>query len=249
MEKQIQNAIAFIKTLDVSGCITGSCLLDYFEGQDVDVFAYNEKSFTQLLFALHYNNAFQITDPLEHWKFDKFLKEENKYAKFGINTIKFTYNTCVDVNVVYKKNCTDVFSVIKSFDLNIICKGYDLQTKQELDLSGDSSTTKIADWNRWNQAYYSKEIWEVSRILRQLTRCFKYHKRGYNTDLVVSKYLELIENIERYRNIFSSENFDERLKNLRSSCSILKKICEVWLQSHEIEDKDIELINQIIKKL
>lgn len=249
MKKQIQAAIEFIKTLDVSGCITGSCLLEYFEGQDVDVFAYNEKSFTQLLFALHYNDAFQITDPLEQWKFDKFLKEENKFAKFGINTIKFTYNTCVDVNVVYKKRCTDVFSVLSSFDLNIICKGYDLQTKQTLDLTGDSGVTKITDWNRWNQAYYSKEIWEVSRILRQLTRCFKYYKRGYNTDLVVIKYLDLIANIERYRNIFKSENFDVRLKNLRNDCTIIKKICEVWLETHHIEDNDIKLINEIIQKL
>ena len=41
MKEQISNVIDFLKGTDVAGCITGSCLLGYFEGQDVDVFLYN----------------------------------------------------------------------------------------------------------------------------------------------------------------------------------------------------------------
>ena len=54
MKQQIENSIDWIKEQDVDGCITGSCLLDYFEGQDVDVFLYNEKSFTKLFYAMYH---------------------------------------------------------------------------------------------------------------------------------------------------------------------------------------------------
>jgi hypothetical protein len=38
MKEQISNAVEFLKRTDVHGCITGSCLLGYFEGQDVMFF-------------------------------------------------------------------------------------------------------------------------------------------------------------------------------------------------------------------
>ena len=41
MKQQVENAIKWIKEQPIQGCITGSCLLDYFEGADVDVFVYN----------------------------------------------------------------------------------------------------------------------------------------------------------------------------------------------------------------
>ena len=43
MKEQINSAIEWIKTQDIEGCITGSCLLEYFEGQDIDVFCYSLK--------------------------------------------------------------------------------------------------------------------------------------------------------------------------------------------------------------
>lgn len=104
MKEQIDNVIEWIKGQPVKGCITGSCLLEYFEGQDVDVFMYDEKSFTKLLFAMHFNSMFTIIDPLEKWKFDQYInKNEDKFYKFGLITIKFTYNTCVTVNIILKK--------------------------------------------------------------------------------------------------------------------------------------------------
>ena len=42
MREQIDNAIALIKQQDINGCITGSCLLDYFQGQDIDIFVYDK---------------------------------------------------------------------------------------------------------------------------------------------------------------------------------------------------------------
>lgn len=250
MKQQVENAITWIKEQPIQGCITGSCLLDYFEGADVDVFVYNEKSFNKILFAMLHNPMFSILDEMENWKFQRYINvEEKSYSKFGITTIKFTYNTCIDVNVVLKKNCNNIFSVLSSFDMDLISKGYDIEAKEYLDLTYNSAVTKIASWNKWNPMYHSDEVWAISRVLRQLERTFKYYKRGYNTDAVVLKYMELIDNIEKYESIFSSENFNEKLKLTKLNIAVLKQICQVWLSTHTISDDEIKLLKETIKLL
>jgi len=250
MKEQIEKAIAYIKTIDVKGCITGSALLEYFEGQDIDVFAYNEKSFNKLYYTLTLNPMFQILDPLELWKAKAFEDRDfNSKNTGGVSTIKIMYNTCTPVNIILKKSADNIFAVLSSFDMNIIAKGYDLQTKQYLDLSEGSQITKIADINKWNPAFLSNEIWQISRILRQLERCIKYHKRGYNTDNVVLKYLELIDKLEQYESIFNSEAFNERLKIIQENVATLKEICNLWLKTHEISDEGLILLQQKIREI
>lgn len=248
MKEQINNVIEWLKEQPIKGCITGSCLLDYFEGQDVDIFVYDEKSFTKLLFAMHHNPMFTILDPIEKWKFQQYIdKNQDNFYKFGLVTIKFTYNTCIPVNIIVKKNCRDIFSVMSSFDMDIIAKGYDIETKQYLNLS--ENLDKKATWNKWNTAFYSSEIWQISRILRQLERCFKYYKRGYDVDEVVKKYIELIGKLQDFTNIFDSENFTEKLKITKDNTAIVKQICELWLETHEITDEQIELLKIKTKEI
>lgn len=250
MKEQVEKAINWIKEQNVRGCITGSCLLEYFDGQDVDVFLYDEKAFTELYYAMYHNPMFTILDKLEIWKSDMFRQRENfnntKHAS-GVTTIKFMWNTCVPVNIIFKKNCSNIFSVLSSFDLNIICKGYDLQAKEYLDLT--TNPGRIASWNKWNPAFQSTEIWSINRILRQLERVFKYHKRDYNTDAVVLKYMELIDTVQEFQSIFSSENFNEKLKITQENTLIIKKICELWLKTHEITEEQIELLKIKIKQI
>lgn len=249
MKEQIELAIEWIKKQPIKGCITGSCLLDYFEGQDIDCFVYDEKSFTKILFAMHHNDMFTILDPLEKWKFEQYIdKNDSSFYKFGLITIKFNYNTCIPINIILKKRCTDIFSVLSSFDLDIICKGYDIQTKQYLDLSKNGES-KIATWNKWNTTYYSDEIWAISRILRQLTRCIKYHKRGYNTDDVIIKYIELLNKLQDFQSVFSSETFNDKLKTTQENTIVVKQLCELWLKTHEINEKQLELLETKIKEI
>jgi len=249
MKEQINNAIKWVKEQPIRGCITGSCLLDYFPDQDIDVFTYDEKSFKKILFAMYHNDMFTILDPIENWKFQQYIdKPYDNFQKFGLTTIKFTYNTCVDVNVIVKKKAKDIFSVLSSFDLDIISKGYDIETKQYLDLS-QGLPDKVATWNKWNTTYYSDEIWAMSRILRQLTRCFKYHKRGYNTDAIVLKYIELLNKLQEYESIFSSENFNDKLKITQENTIIIKQLCEMWLKTHTISDEQIKLLEIKIKEI
>ena len=117
-----------------------------------------------------------------------------------------------------------------------------------MDLS-ENKDTKVATWNKWNTAFYSGEIWQISRILRQLERCFKYHKRGYNTDAVVLKYIELIGKLQDVTNIFNSDKFSAKLKITQENTLIVKQICEKWLETHEITDKQIELLQLKIKEI
>lgn len=250
MKEHFDKAIEWIKQQDINGAITGSCLLEHFPDSDIDVFVYDEKSFIRGLFAMHYNPMFQILDPIELWKFNQVTKKETaKSHKFGLSTIKFYYNTCVPVNIILKQNCTNIFSVLASFDLDIICKGFDIKSQQYLDLTAGSSVTKIANYNKWNLVYYSEEIWEISRILRQIQRCIKYYKRGYNTDAVVEKYISLIDNVEKYESIFNSANFTEKLELVKTNTKILKQICNVWLDTHEISEKELELLEKTVKLL
>lgn len=248
--KEIQlELIKYLKSLEIKGCITGSALLpEYFENSDVDLFLYDKASFIKTYYTLRLNNMFTILDALELWKAQMIENKDffdNKH-KGGVTTIKFTYNTCMEVNIIFKSNCNNIFSTLASFDLDIICKGYDIQTKQYLDLS-ENKETKIATWNKWNTAFYSEEVWQISRILRQLERCFKYHRRGYDTDNIVIKYISLIDKLQNFVNIFSSNNFDEKLKITKENTKIVKQICEVWLTTHEISDKQIEKIKELIK--
>tara|TARA_R110000868_G_scaffold97742_3_gene268911 strand:- start:469 stop:1218 length:750 start_codon:yes stop_codon:yes gene_type:complete len=249
MKEQINSAIEWLKEQPIKGCVTGSCLLDYYEGQDVDIFVYDEKSFAKLLFAMHHNPMFNILDPLELWKFNQYINvNDSTFYKFGLITIKFMYNTCIPINIVLKKKCQDIFSVLSSFDIDIICKGYDIETKQYLDLS-QNLAGKAATWNKWNTSFYSDEIWKISRILRQLERCFKYYKRGYDVDLVVLKYIDLIDKLEEFESYFNSENFNEKLKVTKANIAIVKQICQLWLETHEITDEQIELLKVKINQI
>lgn len=247
MKEQIDSAVEYLKTQNIEGCITGSALLDYFEGQDIDVFVYNEQSFNKLLFALHYNPMFQLLEPIEKWKFDDYVNSgKSSIKKFGLISVKFKYNLAVDVNVVFKKTCTDAFSVISSFDLNIICKAFDIRSKQTLDLTGN--TGKVAYWNKWNVNYYETDIWGTARLLRQLERCFKYHKRGYNTDNLVNKYIEIIGKVSEYEVIFNSDDFKTRVDIFKGNLDIVKQICEKWLETHEINEEALAILKEKTKQ-
>lgn len=248
MKEHIDYVIEYLKKQPIKGCITGSCLLGYFENQDVDLFVYDEKSFTKILFNLYYNNNFLILDPLEKWKLDQYLNKEHGKAPFGITTIKFVYNTCIPVNVIFKKGCINAFSVLASFDIDMICKAYDIETRQYLDLS-ENLPNKQATWNKWNTNFYDPELWQISRILRQLERVIKYHKRGYNTDAVCIKYIELIDEVQKFQNIFNSNNFSEKLAIRKNNTKVVKQICEVWLKTHEISDEQLELLKEKIKEI
>ena len=142
-----------------------------------------------------------------------------------------------------------MYGVLSSFDMNLICVAYDIQTRQTLDLSGDSHTTRIVDWNRHNTTFYEPELWEMARILRQLVRVFKYNKRKFDVDLMVLKYISIINEIQNFQNIFNSEEFTESLRIRKENTKLVKEICNRWLETHTITEDEKKLLQETIKML
>jgi hypothetical protein len=251
MKEQFITAIDWIKSQDIDGCITGSILLDYFpdDKQDIDVFVYNEASFTKLIYTMKFNPMFSILAPLEEWKFKDWTETSNKGSlkKLGLISLKFHYNNSIEINVIYKEKHQSVFDVLASFDMDIVCKGIDLRTKQVLDLTNGAN--KIASWNKFNKAFYKTNIWSISRILRQFGRLVKYHKRGYNTDLVTLRYKELLENVIKEESIFKSIKVTDQIEAVKHNGAVLIQIFDKWLETHEMTNEQLELINETLKKI
>jgi hypothetical protein len=249
MEKQMQEVINFLKQQDINGCITGSCMLKYFEGADVDVFTYDEAAFTKLLFTLYHNKMFLLLDPIEKWKFEDWTSNPYKGSlkKLGLITIKFKYNMCIDVNIIFKEKNSSIFDVLSTFDLDIIAVGYDLKSKKTLNLS--ENIEGVASWNKWNKAFYNNNIWAVSRLMRQFERVVKYHNRGYNTDEVALKYKEILNSMMDYENIFNSQKVDDKVESVKKNSKILIKIIDLWLKNHTISETELELLRETIKLL
>lgn len=254
MKQQINNLITYIKTLPIRGCVTGSSLLnEHWEGMDVDVFCYDKSSFIELFYTLRLNNPmFTMIDQKEVWKRKKFQRDVDSYIKkSGIVTIKFLYNTCIPINIVLKRNADNIFSVLASFDMDIIAKGFDITVGKELDLTYGSSINRVASPNRWNTSFlednYSVDIWEPSRILRQLGRVVKYWERGYNTDPMTKKYIEIIDKTLSMENIFDSPTYGEQLDTVQNNFRLAKQICLKWLEVHTMTEKEKEMLEQTIK--
>ena len=245
MKEQIDNAIGIIKNLEINGCITGSVMLDYFPGADIDVFVYDIPSFNKLLFFMHYNNLFQILDKLEKHKFNEYINHnQSSIDKLGLITIKFKYNLCVDVNVVYKKFFSNIFNVISSFDMDIIATGYDIQTQKTLSLR--ETTGMVGTWNRWNNNFYKTDsFWSCKKLLRQFERVVKYTQRGYDVSSVTNKYIELTEGIISMDNFYKTEKGEKFFNDTIEEFKIVLKVLYSWKKDQKITEEELLLLKQI----
>lgn len=245
MKEQIDNAIELIKKQDVNGCITGSVLLDYFEGADIDIFMYDKSSFNKLLFFMHYNPMFTILDKLELHKFNEYINEDkSSLDSIGLITIKFKYNLCIDVNVVFKKFHKNIFDVLSNFDLDIITNGYDIKTGNYLSLR--TTTGLEGTWNRWNTSYYKCNLWSCKRLLRQFSRVVKYTERGYNLDSVTDKYISLIEEILSKDNIYKTEKGTLFHEKTQKEFEIVLKILQLWKVEKKMSPENLMVLQTLI---
>lgn len=246
MQEQINAAIELLKKQDIQGCITGSCLLDYFPGQDIDVFVYSETDLNKILFYMKYNPLFQILDPLEKYKFDEYInKGKSSLYKIGLITIKFKYNLSVDVNIVFRKTNNNIFDVISNFDISLICKGYDIKTGKTLDLS-DYNNDKVGTWNCWNKSFYNPDMWDCKRFMRQFERVIKYEQRGYNLESVTDKYIELVDQMLELEDIYKTEKGHEFYTKTRKEFELISAILKEYKRSKVISPEALMTLKTII---
>lgn len=245
MKEQINNCIELLKKQDIEGCITGSCLLDYFEGQDIDLFTYSKSSFTKLLYYMYYNPMFTILDPLEKHKLEEYINnDKSSLEQLGLITIKFKYNLCVDVNIIFKKHQTNVFSVISAFDLDIIATGYDIKTGKTISLR--ETTGLNGTWNRWNRAFYQNEFWSTKRLLRQFERNIKYTERGYDLTSVTDKYISIVEEIIQSENFYKTEKGTKYFEDNIETFEVVLKILQEWKKNKSISPAELLTLKTLI---
>lgn len=245
MKKHIEDCIKILKKQEINGCITGSCLLDYFEGQDIDVFVYDKASFNKLLYFMHYNSMFTILDPLEKHKFKEYTDhDKSSLEQLGLITIKFKYNLLVDVNVILKKFNKTCFDVISNFDLDIVTTAYDIKTGRTLSLR--QSTGKVGTWNTWNPAFYDPDFWSTKRLLRQFERVIKYTERGYDLSSVTDKYIQIVEGIISMDNFYKSEKGIKHFEDTIEQFEIVLKILQNWKKEGKMTPTELLTLKTLI---
>ncbi len=248
MKTQFENALSLIKEQkNINACLAGSCMLGYQEGwnQDIDIFCYDEQSFIALLYFMHYNPIFQILDKLEQHKFEDYTRN-NKSSLQSLNliTIKFNYNLCIPINIVYKKFQKNIFDVISAFDCDLIAQGYCLQTKQTLSLR--SSIDLNVTWNKWNTSFYKSDFWSIKRLLRQFERTVKYTDRGYDLSSVTDKYIQIVEDVIKKENVYKSEKGVKYHTDTIEQFETVLKILNVWKKDLKMSKEEIYILKTII---
>ncbi len=251
MKQNFNNAIALIKEQNnINACLAGSCMLGYQEGwyQDIDVFCYDEQSFIALLYFMHYNKLFTILDKLEQHKFDSYTRKNNSSLdKIGLVSIKFTFNLCIPINIVFKKYNKNIFDVLSSFDCDLIAQGYCLKTGKELSLR--ESTGNTCYWNSWNQSYYQPDFWNTKRLLRQFERISKYTARGYDLSSVTDKYISIVEEIVATENYYRSDKGTKFFNDTIEQFEIVLKILKVWKKELKLTPEQLSILKTIVRKL
>ena len=248
MKQNFENAIAILKEqTDVDGCITGSCWLGFNEGwnQDIEVFCYNKSSFNQLIYFMKYNPMFTILDPLELHKMNDYIKNDRSSLKsIGLITIKFKYNLCVDVNVIFKEFHKTIFDVLSNFDLDLIATGYDIKTGKMLSLRETEGFD--GTWNRWNTSFYKTDYWSTKRLLRQFERVVKYTERGYDLSSVTDKYISIVEEILEIDNIYKTEKGTKFYNDTMDQFEVVLKILKAWKKELKMSPEELKILKTII---
>jgi hypothetical protein len=230
MKEQFENAITLIKKQEnLNACIAGSAMLGYQEdwNQDIDIFCYDEQSFTALLYFMHYNPMFNILDKLELHKFNEYTqRNKSSLASIGLITLKFTYNLCIPINIVFKKYQKNIFDVLSAFDIDLIAQGYCLKTGKYLSLR--ESKDYVGTYNSWNTSFHIVDQWSCRRLIRQFLRVIKYTERGYDLTSVTEKYISMIQEILDEDNIYKTQKGTEFYDRTQKEFSIVLQILQVW---------------------
>lgn len=249
MKKQFESAIELILKQDINGCIAGSALLGYQEQweekQDIDIFCYDKSSFNKILYFMYYHPMFTVLDNLEVYKIKQYIDEDkSSLDSIGLITLKFTWNLCIPVNIVYKKFQKDIFSVLSAFDIDVISQGIDIKTGKKLSLR-ESSGMK-GTWNTWNTSYYKSDMWSCKRLLRQFSRTVKYSNRGYDLTEVTDKYIELVEDILSKENIYKTERGTDFYEKTQKEFELVLKILKSYKKDSKITSEELLILKTLI---
>lgn len=243
----IKNVIDLIKTTDINGCITGSSMLDenfdmWDSVPDVDVFVYYEPQLQHAIDTLVMIHGFEPLSEGEAWKIER-IKNRGMQKDKPLSTVKLKKDDVI-VNVTWKKSKNNVFSVLASFDMSIIMKGYDIPSHVMYDLrcrdslfvpedpdgkwSNDPKVAVPNPLRKQDVDMYGAEMW-----VRQFDRVIKYWNRGFDTRPMARFYIELIDGVIRKGQLFTTDKSSAAFQEFINTYEPLKAKMVEWLNQKE----------------
>ena len=247
LKDKVADAIELIKTLDIDGCITGSCLLDGFDPEgwgtvpDIDVFVFGESELVHAIDLAQYallmtpGSGTERSRKQEEWKLAR-LKQAGLNYKIGITTYKFHCDGVI-VNFTYKQRkfhgrwipILDTPGVLQSFDMSFLMQGYDIKHHVMYDMrTGDP---KIATPNPLRD--HDCVMWTVAKWVRQFDRVVKYYNRGFDTRPMAKFYLDMIDECINAGCLFDSEESQEAFESFSQEFIEKRASIADWYDSHK----------------
>jgi len=237
LSQKIAETIDELKGSDIYGCITGSCMLvnecdlDTWDAvPDIDIFVYTPEAFVEAFTELKYRYGFNELTKGEAWKQKRTI--EHGLQKSALTTTKLERDGVI-VNVSCRKNQHTVLDVISAFDMSIIMRGYDIKTKQLLDMRGDEKWTASPNPYR-NQDY---DLYTVDQWIRQFDRVKKYWDRGFDTRPMARFYIQMIDGVLDVGSLFDSEKATGLFEEFASNFKECRAKIETWLKDKEDIDE------------
>ena len=247
LKDKVADAIELIKTLDIDGCITGSCLLDGFDPEgwgtvpDIDVFVFGESELVHAIDLAQYallmtpGSGTERSRKQEEWKLAR-LKQAGLNYKIGITTYKFHCDGVI-VNFTYKQRkfhgrwipILDTPGVLQSFDMSFLMQGYDIKHHVMYDMrTGDP---RIATPNPLRD--HDCVMWTVAKWVRQFDRVVKYYNRGFDTRPMAKFYLDMIDECINAGCLFDSEESQEAFESFSQEFIEKRASIADWYDSHK----------------
>lgn len=155
---------------------------------DIDLFCYNQYAQASIVQA-YMDAGYQPSTSIERFKADRIRFYEPS-RKYSLQTVKLDKEGYPQVNVSWRKNCSDALDVIQNFDMDYLCVSMDLSKKTWCDLRG--ADHRVAHVNKYNGKFDPTEA-DAAYWYRQFERCPKGWERGIDTRPVARQYLQWIE--------------------------------------------------------
>lgn len=248
-KEKIDKLIDIVKTMPISGCVTGSCLMPGFDPDawgstpDVDVFVYSEDDLVRAVTIAEHvwgmtpGTGSERSEQQERWKLERLFTNGLNF-KIGITTYKFT-ECGATLNFTYKQSkvkgkwvpITNATDVIISFDMSIVMQAYDIKSHVLFDLRPDNvpETTAIPNPLRNHDCV----MWTVSKWIRQFDRVVKYYNRGYDTRPMAKFYLEMIDECIKAGCLFDSEESVSMFESYSKEFIERRAVIEEWYKEHQ----------------
>lgn len=243
LRKDMLSIMKELSGMDIMGCITGSCMfaldsdaIAYWGSRpDIDVFVFTTGDMIRLPTILmeHGWKPGKKNDDKsaknEAWKMGKLFHDNTFKKKYNLSTISLIDDRGIAVNITQKNNCNKTSAVLTSFDMDIVMRGFDIQSGNLLDMRNDATTVAHPNMEKRIEI----EAVSVDMWVRQFDRVIKYYDRGFDTRPMAKFYHDLIGDVLELGPTCVSEKAMEFYENIADNLIKAKANIDAWLKEHK----------------